>query len=232
MRIGLSYDQGTPKYRLYADALVAAGQRYGRPVDVVWLAGAQQSLDREALATVDGILLTGGGDVEPGRYGFDDTEGLCEHLFEGRDEAELPIVEEIFARKLPTLAICRGMQFLNVTRNGSLIPDLPARYSHEFDDDEDRHQVAIEPSSQLCSEVGDIVTGSVSSAHHQAIDRLGDGLRVVARAKDGVVEAVEWIDPREKPWLIAVQWHPERMSLDENLSGPLFRAFLEAAARA
>jgi putative glutamine amidotransferase len=230
MRIGLSYDQGTPKYRLYKEAVLEAAERYGHKVDVVWLAGAQQPLDRAALKAVDGIVLTGGADVDPSRYGFDDKDGVCEHTFEGRDEAELPIVDEIFARSIPTLAICRGMQFLNVTQGGSLIPDLPARWSHEFDDDEERHAITLDAGSSLSAAVAGLVTGSVSSAHHQAVDRLGRGLRAVAHARDGVVEAIEWTDATQKPWLIAVQWHPERMSLDENLAGPLFHAFFQAVA--
>jgi putative glutamine amidotransferase len=226
MRIGLSFDQGTAKYPLYASALVEAGTRFGYSVEPVWLAGTKRVFDRAALESVDGIVLTGGADVSPDRYGFADPDGLCHFSLPKRDEAELPVVEEIFRRSLPTLAICRGMQFLNVVRGGSLVPDLP---NHEGDDDSRRHAVRFEQGSRLAYLAGRL-EAPASTAHHQAIDRPGDGLRVVAFADDGVVEGIEWIDPSDKPWLVAVQWHPERMDLDEPLAGLLYEAFLGAVA--
>jgi putative glutamine amidotransferase len=226
VRIGLSYDQGTAKYPLYASALVEAGERFGYLVEPIWLAGATRPFDRAALESVDGIVLTGGADVDPRRYGFADPDGLCNFAMPERDEAELPVVEEIFRRSLPTLAICRGMQFLNVVRGGSLVPDLP---DHEGDDDTRRHAVRIEADSRLAALAGRI-EAPASTAHHQAVDRPGDGLRIVAAAQDGVAEGIEWIDPSDKPWLVAVQWHPERMNLDEPLAGLLYQAFLGAVA--
>lgn len=223
MLIGLSYDQGTAKYPWYADALRRAGERFGIPVEPVWLAGLGRDLDRELLDRIDGLVLTGGADVEPRRYGFDDPEGLCVHVLPARDEAELPIVDAMLERSLPTLAICRGMQFLNVVRGGTLIPDLPG---HEIDD-RLRHPVAIDPGSSLASIAG-VTSGEASTSHHQAVDRLGEGLKVVARAPDGIVEAIEWIEPAGKPWLVAVQWHPERMDLAEPLSGSLYQALFTA----
>jgi gamma-glutamyl-gamma-aminobutyrate hydrolase PuuD len=222
----LSYDQGTAKYPLYASALVEAGKRFGYAVEPVWLAGAARAFDAASLASVEGIVLTGGADVSPHRYGFADPEGLCTFALPERDEAELPIVDEIFRRSVPTLAICRGMQFLNVIRGGSLIPDLP---NHEGDDDTRRHPVRLEAGSRLAGLAG-AVEGLASTAHHQAVDRPGDGLRIVAAAEDGVAEGIEWIDPSDKPWLVAVQWHPERMNLDEPLAGLLYQAFLDAVS--
>jgi putative glutamine amidotransferase len=224
VRIGLSFDQGTGKYPLYASALVEAGKKFGYPVEPVWLAGTTREFDREALENVDGIVLTGGADVAPHRYGFADPDGLCHFALPERDEAEEPIVAEIFRRCVPTLAICRGMQFLNVLRGGTLVPDLP---DHEGDDDSRRHLVRLEPGSDLAAIAGQS-EAPASTAHHQAVDRPGDGLRIVARAEDGVVEGIEWIDPSDKPWLVAVQWHPERMNLDEPLAGLLYQAFLRA----
>lgn len=228
MRIGLSYDQGTAKYPLYREALLDAGARYGYAVEAVWLAGRDRELDPAVLASLDGLVLTGGADVEPSRYGFDDPEGVCIHVLPERDAAEEPIVQAMIERRLPCLAICRGMQFLNVLRGGSLVPDLPG---HEPDDAAERHGVTIAADSQLARVAGGATAGAVSSSHHQAVDRPGEGLRVVARADDGVVEAIEWAQPGGKPWLVAVQWHPERMSLDEPLAGALYEAFLQACAR-
>lgn len=226
MKIGLSFDQGTPKYALYASALARAGELFGHSVEPVWLAGVAQPLDSVALGEVEGIVLTGGADIDPRRYGFDDAEGLCRFAMPERDVAELPVLEEIFRRSVPTLAICRGMQFLNVFRGGTLVPDLP---NHDGDDDDRRHPVTIAAGSHLAGYAGR-TEAPASTSHHQAVDRPGDGLRIVARAADGIVEAIEWSEPAGKPWLVAVQWHPERMRLEEPLAGLLYRAFLEAVA--
>jgi len=223
MKVGLSYSQGRPKDRFYADVLRAAGERFGIPVEPIWLAGIDQPLYRAQLENVDGIVLTGGADVDPRRYGYDDAQGLCRFTLPKRDEDELPIVEFALEHRLPTLAICRGMQFLNVVCGGTLIPDLPG---HDWDDDSRRHIVSFEPGSWL-SNFAPSGEGLVSSSHHQAVDRPGRGLSVAATSPDGIAEAMEWADPDGKAWLLAVQWHPERMSLDEPLSGELYRAFLE-----
>lgn len=226
MKIGLSYDQGTPKYRLYLGALLACAERTGccEAVEPVWLAGAAQPLDREALEEIDGLMLVGGADVEPHRYGARDAEQVCE-TFPGRDEAEWTMLDAAFRRRLPILAICRGLQLLNVYQGGTLIQDL-SEDGHRLQDSE-RHPVFLESGSALHRLVR-TESASVTSSHHQAIDEVGEGLRVVARHEDGVVEALEWMTPMRKPWLAAIQWHPERMSLDEPLAGPILGGFLEA----
>ena len=225
MKIGLSYDQGTPKYRLYLGALLACAEQAGlaEVLEPVWLAGAAQPLDRDALEEIDGLMLTGGADVEPHRYGQRDS-GTCQ-TFPGRDDAELTILDAAFGRRLPVLAICRGMQLLNVYQGGTLIQDLPYP-GHDLPDTE-RHPVHLEAGSGLQRLVS-VHDGAVTSSHHQAIDEIGEGLSVVARHEDGTIEAVEWTTPMRKPWLVAVQWHPERMGLDEPLAGPLLRGFLDA----
>lgn len=227
LRIGLSYDQGTVKYPLYERALLEAADRYGHAIEAVWLAGQGREPAAEALTRLDGLVLTGGADVVPQRYGFDDPDGLCIHALPERDEAELPIVEHMLERRLPTLAICRGMQFLNVVLGGTLVPDLSG---HERKDDSWRHPVTIVPDTRL-SEVVGANRAEVSSSHHQAVDRPGRGLRVVATADDGIVEGIDWEQPEERPWLLAIQWHPERMDLSEPASGRPYEAFLAEVAR-
>ncbi len=226
MKIGLSYDQGTPKYRLYLGALLACAEQagYRDGLEPVWLAGAAQPLDRDELDEIDGLMLVGGSDVEPHRYGARDTEQVCE-TFPGRDEAELKMLDAAFRRRVPILAICRGMQLLNVYQGGTLVQDL-ADADHQLPDG-DRHAVHVESGSGLHRLVG-TQSGDATSSHHQAIEEVGDGLRVVARHENGVVEALEWTTPMRKPWLAAVQWHPERMGLDEPLAGPILGGFLEA----
>lgn len=225
VRVGLSYHQNRPKDALYERLLLEAGERYGLPVEPLWLAGADRPLDRSMLDGIDGLVLTGGADVEPWRYGLDDRKGLCRFVLPKRDEAEVPIVEFALEKALPVLAICRGMQLLNVVCGGTLVPDLPG---HDWDDDIRRHEIRIDGESRLASEVARTEAGFVSSSHHQAVDRPGEGLRIVAWSPDGIAEAIEWEEPGGKPWITAVQWHPERMALDEPLSGRLYEAFLRA----
>lgn len=225
MKIGLSYDQGSPKYRLYAGALLAAAEQFRIDVQPHWLDGTDRERDETAIQTMDGLILTGGSDVEPERYGFADPDTLCE-THAGRDDAEWEILRIALERRLPILAICRGMQLLNVFQGGSLVAHLPATADHRLHD-EQRHPIAAEPRSALAVLVGQHA-GEVTSSHHQAVDRLGNGLQVAARHADGTIEAIEWSSPMRKPWLAAVQWHPERMGLDEPFSGALYRGFLQA----
>ena len=227
MKVGLSYDQGDPLYRLYVGALMAAAEQAGIDVQPFWLAGPDRPTDAVAIKTMDGLILTGGADVEPSHYGFDDPGGLCKP-FPGRDEAELAILDEAFERRLPMIAICRGMQLLNVYQGGTLIPDIPDLAAHELRDEE-RHEIRCEPHAALPLLVGQH-DGLVTSTHHQAVGRLGHGLQIAAKHADGTIEAIEWTRPMRRPWLAAVQWHPERMGLDEPFAGAIFRGFLQAVS--
>jgi putative glutamine amidotransferase len=227
VKIGLSYDAGSPVYRLYAGALLAAAAQAHIEIETIWLAGHNRAVNQRALETIDGLVLTGGPDVTPGRYGFEDTDDLCE-ISPARDDAEWDVLRSVIGRRRPILAICRGMQLLNVFRGGTLIPHLSTSNAHELDD-RARHMVTVEDGSALAALVGQR-EGEVSSSHHQGVDRLGNGLRVAARHADGTIEAIEWTHPMRKPWLAAVQWHPERMGLDEPFAGALYRGFLQAVA--
>lgn len=226
LRIGLSYDEGTPEYALYALTLIDAGSRFGFGVEPVWLAGRDKVFKPNALDDLAAVVLTGGADVGPQHYGFADGGGVCRSIPD-RDEAEFPLVRAVLKSALPVFAICRGMQLLNVASGGTLIPDLPG---HDGPGDSARHKVSLTPGSFLAARVVGQREGNVSSAHHQAVDGPGTDLCVAGTSDDGTVEAIEWAIPESKAWLVAVQWHPERMSLDEPLSGTLYSAFLRAAA--
>ena len=227
VKIGLSYDKGTPKYRLYTGALMAAAETSNIDVQPFWLAGVERPFDETALLTVDALLITGGADIEPARYGRPEADEVCS-TFPGRDEAEWKILTAAFARRLPILAICRGMQLVNVFRGGTLIPDLTTAAAHLLEDDA-RHPIEIEHGTSLALLAG-THEGEVTSSHHQGIATLGRGLRVAARHRDGTIEAIEWNSPMRKPWLAAVQWHPEQMGPDEPLAHALLRGFLQATA--
>ncbi|HUZ50417.1 MAG TPA: gamma-glutamyl-gamma-aminobutyrate hydrolase family protein [Candidatus Dormibacteraeota bacterium] len=225
MRIGLSFDQGTPKYRLYLGALLAAAEQAGLEIVPLWMASAEKPLEPYFLETLDGIIFTGGADVEPQRYGFGDPEGLCK-TFPGRDEQELVMLESAFQRRLPILAICRGMQLLNVYRGGMLVPHLKTAADHLLRDDE-RHMVQVEATSAL-GRLARTSEAAVTSSHHQAVNKVGTGLKAIAWHQDRTIEALTWSAPLRKPWMMAVQWHPERMSLSEPLAGSLYEGFLQA----
>jgi putative glutamine amidotransferase len=200
----------------YVDAVERAG---GAPMVL-----PIQSEGIDALiARVDALVLSGGPDVEPSRYDAlpDEHTQLPRRA---RDAFELSLVDAA-GSKIPTLAICRGLQVLNVARGGSLhqhLPDVVGHTGHSPTAGEYAwHDVEVEPGSHLA----EIISGKVQTAshHHQAIARLGSGLRVAAHADDGTIEAVE--DP-DLDYLIGVQWHPE---VGDDLS--LFEALVESARR-
>lgn len=227
MRIGLSYHGGDHDYDAYPQALCRRAQALGIAAETVWLAGSQRETRLELLDGLDAIVLTGGADVEPHRYGFADPQGLCQTKPE-RDAVEWEILERLRARPLPTLAICRGAQILNVFHGGSLIADLADKNAvHRRDGDERReHAVRILEGSLLHRLAGS-AAGTVNSSHHQAVGRLAETFRATAFSADGVLEAFEPVDSKSRPLLIAVQWHPEAMAARESLADPILDALLK-----
>ena len=191
--------------------------------------------DPEAVARVldlvSGLVLTGGEDVDPARYGEDPHPEIgpvnCP-----RDETELALLARAREVGLPTLAICRGVQVVNVGLGGTLVQDLPSQREdvipHELDDERAArvHGVSVDPASRLASIVGAQSLG-VNSIHHQAVDRLGRSMRINARADDGTIEGVESDDPSW--WMVGVQWHPEELTgTPEPWDRRLFAAFAGA----
>ncbi|MGH7728312.1 MAG: gamma-glutamyl-gamma-aminobutyrate hydrolase family protein [Vulcanimicrobiaceae bacterium] len=236
--IGISFHQGTAPYDRYLAAVNAAARRLGLDVEALWFARgtrgqpAVRVASREAEAESAGFVLTGGADVEPSRYGFDDPARQC-NAYPGRDAIESTLLASALERGVPILAICRGLQLLNVQLGGRLIPHLPTAAIHAPSQGEGRHSVEIEPETLLSATLR-AARAAANSSHHQAVDQaaLGTGLRIAARADDGTIEALEWKTPATRPWLLAVQWHPERLSADDPLGGRLFDAFLSAVREA
>ena len=207
----------------YVDALAAAN------VDVVLL---PPGADPDLLSRLDGLVLSGGGDIDPRTYAgtAHDTMYMIDPR---RDEFELALTERALRCDMPLLAICRGMQLLNVYFGGSLVPHLPEVYGetvpHRLPPREPvAHAVAVDESSRLAKMVGSGAGLEVMSWHHQAIDRLGAGLRIVARAQDDVPEAVE-TDAGE--WVLGVQWHPELNASSNRNQAALFEGFAAACRR-
>jgi putative glutamine amidotransferase len=214
MALGLPYLRG----------LEAAG---GLPVVMPPL---DESAIEPLLDRFDGICLSGGPDLDPGNYGASPHPELGP-TEPDLDRFELAVARRADAREMPILAICRGTQALNVVRGGVLhqhLPELSTEISHRqrTPGDQPSHAVAIEAGSRLAAALG-AEEIDVNSFHHQAIDRLGEGLRVSARAPDGTVEAIE--DPARE-FLIGVQWHAETL-VHRPYEAALFRAFVDACHR-
>jgi len=228
MRIGLSFHGGDHDYEAYPEALMRRAAARGIPLQTEWLAGAGRAERLDLLTSLDGIVLTGGPDVEPARYGFADPEGVCETNPE-RDAVEWEMLERLATAPLPLLAVCRGAQLLNVFHDGSLVADLGDRAAvHRRGEGYRRcaHDVTIVPGT-LLSEIADgAAAGAVNSSHHQAVDRLASAFRISATSKDGIIEAFEPISRHSAPFLLAVQWHPEAMEAGLPLADGVLDALL------
>lgn len=191
------------------------------------------------LNILDGVLLTGAvSNVHPSRFGAVDDEARYQPFDLGRDHSAFKLIEHVLARNIPLLAICRGMQELNVCRGGTLAPAIESdaeRFNHSPREEgagldqryAPAHTLHIEDGGVLASLLGD-ATVEVNSLHLQAIERLGDGLRIEGRAQDGTIEAVS---VPGSDFALGVQWHPEFKAADNAVSRPLFEAFGAAAQR-
>ena len=182
-----------------------------------------------ALDGMAGLVLTGGEDVNPARYGVAPHPELGD-VHDGRDAFETALVEAARARSLPTLAICRGVQILNVALGGTLVQDIPSEWENAIEHDGDWartrrvHEVDVVPGSRLARALG-TERPIVNSMHHQAVGTVAPSLATVARAPDGIVEGVEW--PTDDWWRVGVQWHPEELTATAE---PWDRALLAAFA--
>jgi putative glutamine amidotransferase len=198
----------------YRDALLAAGVN-----PVLHEANRPLSLDG-----FEGLVLTGGPDVDPALYG-ESRHTETDHPDTERDAVEASLIKEALARDLPVLAICRGLQILNVCEGGTLIQHLHPPQGHQRTDsrrDEPVHEVSIEPGT-LLAQIAGTDTWQVNSRHHQAVRKVAGSLRVSAvDPEDGTVEALEH---PEKRFVLAVQWHPEDQALVDEGQLKIFQSF-------
>jgi putative glutamine amidotransferase len=208
---------------LVADSYVSGLQRTGA---IAILLPVDRRAPEQLLELIDGLLLIGGADIDPRSYGAP-ADPAVESTYPERDQFELALLRGAIDRALPVLAICRGMQLLNVALGGSLDQDLSdsdgsqphRRIVGSFDGNE--HTIELDPGSLAARAAGE--TAHVGRCHHhQAVSTVADGLQVTGRAADGVIEAIESGDGR---WVLGVQWHPEA---DE--STRLFAALRDAAS--
>lgn len=198
----------SPESKGVRGASFAAGQTYFRAVEraggvPLMLPPIPTLLDRidDLVGRVDALVLHGGGDVDPRRYGEEPAAEQLYGIVAEHDDVELAVVRAAVAADLPLLAICRGMQVLNVALGGSLVQHIGSE-DHWLQ----HHPVDLEEGSRLAAALGSRRADACHSVHHQAVARLGDGVRVVGTAVDGVPEAIE-VDACT--WALGVQWHPE-----------------------
>ena len=215
--------------RDYSEAVEAAG---GVPVHIALIPNADYIA--AAMAGLDGVLLPGSNtDVDPHSYGEEPHPALGTVIPE-KDETDQLVLAEAERRKLPVLAICYGMQALNVYRGGTLVQDIASQVKGCL-----KHEQGVpqtRPSHTLKIAKGSFLGGlkaakgatRVNSSHHQAVAKVGKNLKAVASAKDGVIECIE--DARKGRFVIGVQWHPELSSKHDRLSNELFEVFVKKCA--
>lgn len=209
----------------YVDAVTSAG---GVPVLI------PPALDESAISRYvelcDGFVMTGGRDISPSRYGSETTHPTTNLLNPRREDFDFALIDAILAADKPVLGVCLGLQELNVALGGSMIQDLPTETSstiaHKPGDRHFAHEVHITTGTRL-QDIAGTTTLQVNSIHHQACDRLGSGVLVMAKAPDGVVESFE---VENKNFAVGVQWHPEVLTTaTEHLA--VYEALVKAAER-
>ncbi|MBI1873064.1 MAG: gamma-glutamyl-gamma-aminobutyrate hydrolase family protein [Acidobacteria bacterium] len=210
----------------YVESIKKAG---GSPIVLDYDADPGRVID-----AIDGLVLTGGVDVDPSRYG--ESPHPATEIDDARDAFEFGIAERALARDLPVLAICRGMQLLNVAAGGDLVQDIPSQFStpldHTVDSSPDAvaHKVRIERGSLLARIVTNpahLETCGVNSRHHQSVRRVAPGFSVSATSPDGVIEGIE---SRDASFCVGVQWHPENFHRTGEFDS-LFESFVDACKR-
>lgn len=214
--------------RDYVDAVINNG---GIPLIIPF--SQNKEIIKKQVEMIDGLILSGGHDVYPFNYGQEPKQKIGK-VFPERDEYDFELLQNAKEREIPILGICRGLQIMNVFEGGSLYQDL-SYIEHEVlkHDQNDKpelkiHAVILDKNSKLY-DIFKIDKFLINSFHHQAINELGKNLKIVAKANDGVIEAIESIN---YPFYIGVQWHPEMLEKSDKLMKDLFSEFIKSAKKA
>lgn len=225
VKIGLSKGSGGESYENYSKWL----KQYDENIEIVDLYTSENPI--ELLNECDGLILTGGPDVHPGRFDKPYESDRCS-IDEKRDTLEFSLLQKALLDKVPILGICRGQQLINVALGGSLIIDIPTDLNnpvvHQIEEGDAKHRIFLEEDSYLYS-ISGVDSSLVNSNHHQGIDRLSKEFKPTGFTRDGIIEAYEWKDNSFKSWLLAVQWHPERLDKEHKMSAPLAKEFIKAS---
>ena len=189
----------------------------------------------QVLENCDALLLTGGEDIEPNRYGIEFDSLRCDFPDRYRDSLEYALITKALELKIPIQGICRGEQILNTYFGGTLYLDIPTdigtKIKHRLPNYKpSTHKVNIEENSILSS-ITKSSSGTVNSNHHQGVNKLAPGLKSVAKTDDGLTESVELVDTNGKAYLLGVQWHPEAMDYDNPFSYSIAAKFLQEAKK-
>ena len=221
MKIGLS--KASPNYVNWL-------KRADPSIQTIDLYKLTFSMAIQQLGVCSGLLLTGGEDVWPGRYGKASDTLRCTEMNPHRDSLEMALIEKALALKMPVVGVCRGNQILNVYLGGTLIIDIPKDYGkstiHQCEDYLNCfHSVNVRKTT-LLARISQCDSARVTTNHHQAVDRLSPLLISNATSDDKLIEGIEWKNPEGKSFLLGVQWHPERMDPTNPLSGQLVTEFI------
>lgn len=216
--------------RTYEDFL----EPLARPAVIQWHNASQlsDSALQVVLGFADGVLMTGGADIHPGRYGQPADTARCGAIDRERDRIESALLAAVDSLHLPCLGICRGLQFMNVHNGGSLhahLPDVLGTDAHRGGAEGDSRDTlhAIQARAEFLG-VSAPAVSAVVSHHHQGIDRLGEGLVAWAQAPDGLIEGIRRSDTVAYPCYVGVQWHPERSPIGQSLVEPVGSYFIES----
>jgi putative glutamine amidotransferase len=226
MRIGITDTFSEDKFEQYVDWILSVDEK----IETVKLSNKLDNVSE--INKIDGLLLSGGGDLHPRYYEKEYQLKKAKGINEERDEFEFNLIEQALNNDMPILGICRGIQVMNVYLGGSLTVDMVSDGFNDHTSQLDqifKHSISIVPNSMLYVLTG-IPEIEVNSFHHQAVDRLGKGLMCSALSSDGVIEAAEWVLKDNMPFLMLVQWHPERV-INDFLSQKLARLFLHEVHR-
>ncbi|MFI5252669.1 MAG: gamma-glutamyl-gamma-aminobutyrate hydrolase family protein [Bacteroidota bacterium] len=222
INIALTDTMGTwHKLQLYIDWLKSGSF----PLNIIVLSYKENNLTE--LAKCSGVVMTGGGDVDPAIYGGDPGHPKLKSVDRKRDDFERTVIGDALDKTMPFLGICRGLQITNVHLGGDLIPDLAEKGfgNHEAGkENETRHAITVAKPGVLRN-ISEREAGDVNSYHHQAAGRPGRNLEVTGRSDDGIIEAMEFTKGIYPAFFLLVQWHPERM---KDIANPFCKNILDA----
>lgn len=217
-RIGVSNADTEAKYLNYANWLKGDDDS----LEIIKLSAKEHNL--EMVNGIDALVLSGGIDTHPKYYGSNQLNypNAPAVFNEERDEFEIKLFERAQQKNIVILGICRGMQLINCILGGDLVQDngIGSNLLHKNEGKDKLHEIQILPDT-LLSEIAKVGLSVTNSAHHQSINKLGRGLKINAKSADGLIEGVEWADKSDKPFFLAVQWHPERMDQQALGDSPL-----------
>lgn len=226
--IAISKGKGHSSYEAYNDWINRLDSSY-LTIDLYYL--PQDSVDL-ILKKCMGLILSGGADINPNYYDYEGDTSLCGTIDGHRDSLELNALEYAIQNNKPILGICRGLQLINVYQGGSLFIDLPTEKEgdviHRCEAKDACFHSIRNPDQEFLFTICGTNKGQVNSNHHQGILKLGKDLLPIAYSEDSLIEAISWTQNVQHPFMVAVQWHPERMNSRNPYSTSIGRSFIEA----